>query len=202
MSSFISALVNIPETMAVGLGLYATSGSGSGEYEFEDDTNPDYDLDTDTEREGFGFVIDSAVANDRVFNYRMNIGRYYWEEEFENGTEFDVTGFMWTHDFGFGVVRNRFMRLWLGPEIRFAWGHGDDDDNDGYDVYMYSAGVGPVVGLNLHLGPVVSLGIKAGYLFETIYGNADDDVDDIEIDGGDHLSFVNLSLLFRIKDWY
>lgn len=197
---FFSLCVIVPKTMALGLGFYATSGMGSGEYEFDDDSNPDYDLDTDIERNGFGFVIDSAVANDRVFNYRLNIGIYNWSEEFEDDSEYDIDGFMMSHDFGFGVLRNKYVRLWLGPEIRFAFGNGDDDDNDGYDVEILSFGAGPVLGLNVHLGPVVSLGFKTGYLFEAVYGNADAFNESIDFSGRDTMYFATLSLIFRIND--
>lgn len=144
-------------------------------------------------------MLDSAVANDRVFNYRLNIGVYNWSEEFEDDSEFDLTGFMMSHDFGFGVFRNKYVRLWLGPEIRFAFGTGDEDENDGYDVEIVSFGVGPVLGLNLHFGPVVSLGLKSGYLFEGVAGNADG-FDSIDFHGSDTMYFFTLSLIFRIND--
>jgi hypothetical protein len=182
--------------MAAGLGFYLTSGAGDGEYEFDDDTRPEYDLDVDIQRSGFGFMLDSAVANDRVFNYQLNIGIYNWSEEFENNSDFDLSGLMMSHDFGFGVLRNRHVRLWLGPEIRLAYGTGD---NDGYDVTITSIGAGPVLGANVHLGPVVSLGFKSGYLFESVFGNADG-FESIDFYGGDTQFFFTFSLIFRIND--
>jgi hypothetical protein len=199
--TFVSICVHVPDTMAVGLGLYGTSGTGDGEYEFDDDASVAYDLDVDIQRGGFGFVLDTAVANDRMFNYQLNIGIYNWSEEFENDAEFDLSGLMMSHDFGFGVLRNRHVRLWLGPEIRIAYGTGDDADNDGYDVNIVSLGAGPVLGVNLHLGPVVSLGFKSGYLFESVFGTADGDgVESIDFYGGDEIFFFTLSLIFRIGD--
>ncbi len=198
----ISICAHVSETMAVGIGFYATSGMGDGEYEFDSDTNPDIDLDTDIQRCGYGFMLDTAVANDRVFNYRLNIGIYNWSEEFEDDSEFELSGFMISHDFGFGVLRNKYVRLWLGPEVRFALGDGDEDDNHGYDVEIKSFGVGPVLGLNVHLGPVVSLGFKSGYLFEGVNGDADSLDESIDFSGDDTMYYFTLSLIFRINDEY
>jgi hypothetical protein len=145
-------------------------------------------------------VLDTAVAKDRIFNYQLNIGLYDWSEEFENDFEYDLSGFMMSHDFGFGVVRNKYVRFWLGPEIRIAYGSGDEDDNEGYDVEMVSVGIGLATGLNVNLGPVVSLGVKAGYLYESVGGYADSRIDSNDFSGSDTMAFVSLNLLFRIND--
>lgn len=199
LSFVISVCVNVPKTMAIGIGLYVTSGSGSGNYDVDDDYNT-WDVDADIQRSGYGFVLDTAVARDRIFNYQLNIGLYDWSEEFENDSELDLRGFMMSHDFGFGVVRNKYVRFWLGPEIRLAYGSGDKDDNEGYDVEMVSVGIGLVTGLNLNLGPVVSFGIKAGYLYEDVGGYADSWYDSNDYSGSDTMTFISLNLLFRIND--
>jgi hypothetical protein len=185
--------------MAMGLGLYITSGSGDGEYEFDNDTNLEYDLDVDIQRSGFGFMLDSTVANNRLFNYQLNLGFYNWSEEFDNNSEFDLSGFMMSHDFGFAVLRNKHVRLWLGPELRIAYGSGGQSDNNGYDVDIASIGVGPVLGVNVHLGPVFSLGFKSGYLLESVFGHADG-VDSIDFYGDADNFFFTLNLIFRIQD--
>ena len=103
---------------AAGLGIAFRFSSGS----------VDYDLyDGDASHFGINFVFDSNVAKRSVFNYRLNAGVEFFEHEYDvdydygywyTGTEYNEgIRIMTDHTFGFGIVKSRVVRLWLGPNL-------------------------------------------------------------------------------------
>ena len=193
-----------PQASAIGLGGYFSVGSGSGEWDAEDEDDNEWDIETDDTGSGFGFVLDTAVAKDRVFNYRLNIGYERKDYEDENGNTLEIDNFVVVNDFGFGVVRTPQIRLWLGPELKITSGSGEIDNNDDFEVDLVSVGIGPVVGLNVHVGKLVTLGFKTGLLFESIVGKGEDDTRDYTVDytGDDTYFYFNFAIIFRINDVY
>ena len=193
-----------PQASAIGLGGYFSVGSGSGEWDAEDEDDNEWDIETDDTGSGFGFVLDTAVAKDRVFNYRLNIGYERKDYEDENGNTLEIDNFVVVNDFGFGVVRTPQIRLWLGPELKITSGSGEIDNNDDFEVDLVSVGIGPVVGLNVHVGKLVTLGFKTGLLFESIVGKGEDDPRDYTVDytGDDTYFYFNFAIIFRINDVY
>ena len=76
-------------------------------------------------------MFDTAVAQDKFFNYQLNLGY----DEFTNklpGSSRDLKlgGLMISNSFGFGIVRTDGFRLWMGPEIRLAWPRGSQSGTD------------------------------------------------------------------------
>ena len=139
----------VSNASALGLGFYGSFGSGSGEWEVDPEDAPDYTVDTDNEHRGLGFVLDTAVAKDKVFNYRLQVGLDKWEEEDSAGNKFEIDGFVVDNDFGFGVFRRENFRLWLGPELRIEYGEGVLNDNTDYEVRLIGIGVGPVIAVTV-----------------------------------------------------
>lgn len=164
---------------AVGLGVYV------GESRVEYDT--DFDS-IDADIRSFGFVLDSAVAADRVFNYRLELG--YGRSEYDLPLDMTIKTDVYTinNTFGFGVVRTRVVRLWLGPQLGIYY-----EDGDGF-WDAFGINVGPALGLNIHLGPVVSLSFSAYGRYGYYYIDFDDgDYDDTQWIVGGHAA-----LLFRL----
>lgn len=123
---------------------------------------------------GGGFVMDTNLASDQVFNYRLelsfsNLRTPYDAEEVDIvstllmtnllGTPYIVrmpvtryeNSFLMTtiHYFGFGVVRTKTVRFWLGPQITLG---GMLTNLTG----LY-AGLGFAMGLNINIGDVFTL---------------------------------------------
>lgn len=123
---------------------------------------------------GGGFVMDTNLASNQVFNYRMelsftNLNTPYegkvlnplltilnWAfygfpyPAYDKKTYYENSLCMTTvHYFGFGVVRSKHVRFWLGPQITFG---GMLTNLTG----LY-AGIGFAMGLNINIGDVFTL---------------------------------------------
>ena len=98
-----------------------------------------------------GLVWDTAVASDRLFNYRMNLGweRFDLDNKFSEKEGF--RGVLLENSFGFRLDGGEAGRLWAGPQLLFGVYQGD-----------FGAGLGVVLGENLHLGKTLSVGLTAG----------------------------------------
>lgn len=76
---------------------------------------------------GGGIVLDTAVARDTLFGYRIKIGySQYNVTKKENAQiyskdKYHMHRFNMGNTFGFGVVRNETVRFWLGPRINFNY---------------------------------------------------------------------------------
>lgn len=178
----------LAEVQAAGFGMYGTLGWGEVEIDGWDFPFGDDDA-GGTSREhshlaGVGMALDSAVARDRLFNYRLNIG--YEEMTHDKG---ELDSFVMDHDFGFALYRSEAARLWFGPELRTSWGSHD----------TFGFGIGPVLGLNLHTGPEISIALKGGYLVTGFAGGdwPDDEEEDFEDYEEAAHAFVNLAIFFR-----
>jgi hypothetical protein len=184
---------------AIGLGAYGRYGTGSETWKYDQYLGS---FSKDTPSYGFGFLLDSTVARDSLFNYQFNLG--YQQEEvkpFVGGLK--LTGISMSHDFGFGVVRSQVLRFWLGPELKFSYVTGSSST---WDYNKFDFGIGPVLGVNFHLGPVVTLSLKGGYLFDFGAGRAEckgsrsscGPNSDFTSNGGE--PFINFAIIFRIGD--
>lgn len=125
---------------------------------------------------GGGFVMDTNLASNQVFNYRMELsftnlhtpyqGKalnplttiLYWvftgipSPQYDSKTYYEDSLAMTTvHYFGFGVVRSKHVRFWLGPQITFG---GMLTNLTG----LY-AGLGFAMGLNFNIGDVFTLSL-------------------------------------------
>jgi hypothetical protein len=191
---------------AAGAGVYLEYGRAGGEVYF-DDGLPDAEYDTN--KFGVGFVFDTNVAKNSLFNYRLSLGYRHSERDYEmlypvySGAEEDFHGFTMNHTFGFGLYRGPALRLWLGPAIRLGVDVIDEHDSS-LDAWDLSIGAGPQLGVNVHAGDYLSFSISAAYQYlyvarierhENPFG--DDDLDGLN--GTQHLGTLNVSFLFRSK---
>lgn len=209
----------LTDSMAVGLGFNVTGGGGSTKWDANDwshsGSDNDFHMETDNERAGAGLLLDTAVGSQKVFNYRLNIGRetldykvksvYRFKIDPNLSGTFETKGRFMSHDFGFKLFERKKIRIWLGPEIRLSKVEGKLSDDRNYELSISSFALGPVLGMNLNIGRTVSLAFKVGALEVASYGELDNKAtgEDWHIyDDNDHYIFGNVGILFRFGEPY
>lgn len=161
---------------AIGLGVYTTGGGGQN-----------IDSEKDFTDLGLGLVLDTAVEKDTLFNYRLSIG-YNNQSHNEGGT---IDQCIMDNAFGFGILRNDHVRLWLGPDLTLS-----ASENPRGDMF-YGVGIGPVIGVNVHLSDLLSLSFSVNASYSYL------DSDNSHIDSWNEWKVGgNLALLFKIGDKY
>ncbi len=194
VGSVLCGLCSLSQARAVGLGPFFEYGRGIGVLEEFGDQ------DFDTNRYSIGFAVDTAVARDTLFNYRLNLGYSYRDQMFDTGgSDFESHGLTLNNMFGFGVYRTDRVRLWLGPSVRFN----TDVLTDlpaGLDIVDLGIGGGLALGANVHTGSLGSVAFTFGYQYLYVASVVDDsefDYDDT-LDGRQHLISFNISYFFRL----
>ena len=158
------------------------------------------------ERTDFGLVFDTTVAQDSLFNYRLNIGAgfgqvgvkktqreaYFGLYDYMNPSirakyVFRIFDIQMFHSFGFGIVRTPVFRLWLGPQ--FGYGYADG----GYGEVYFK--LGPIIGFNFNIGDVATLFFDMGFRLHTAVAK-------IPTAFVGYSAFANAGILFRINDKY
>ncbi len=170
---------------ASGMGVYLPLSFGdSGTYTFNpDDTDIEFDEDRDYKpAAGLGLAFDTNIGKDKLFNYRLGLEYMQREVDEKNGNPctFECTSSRvnMVNTFGFGVLRTKTVRLWVGPRLNIAWNWQNSDD---YQEYAFEIGIAPAIGVNVNLGRVVSLGFDADYRFASTGGVWS--FDDIDFNG-------------------
>jgi len=200
----LSSMLVLPiiEAGAAGFGTYFDYNRGSSSWR-ADNGYTTWDFDSDKKIVGLGFVFDTAVAKDKLFNYRLQLGFEAWKDESEADEELDLSGIAWTNDFGFGVLRTPNLRLWLGPELKLAYVKGTLEASPDLDMSLLNFGIGPTIGVNFNVGSTLTLAVKTGYLFEFFSALGErSPFDDITYSGTSTTVFINFTLLFRVNDTY
>jgi hypothetical protein len=186
------------ETFAYGVGACASIGSGSFNFrELEKDESSRSDVNSYL---GGGILFDTAVAEDEVFNYRVNFGFEIWKRDFvlnEDTGRYHITLY---NSFGFGIVRLQWMRLWLGPQLGLQYlrqsATGSSYRHEGFGMTL-----GAVAGVNFNIGRDFSIGLDGGGRYRFSYMGSDRkeayDFFHYGIEG-----FANLSFIYRIDDEY
>jgi hypothetical protein len=113
---------------------------------------------------GIGVIFDTAVAKDRLFNYRINIdcsSEMTQKDLIFANVSYSTNRLTVANTFGFGFVRTPFMRIWAGPQ--FALSYEFKNKNSAiFDSRIYNK-VGTVVGLNLHAGKDMTFTFEVGF---------------------------------------
>jgi hypothetical protein len=193
--SAIFVLCLSSNAQAFGIGGYFEYGNVDGEIELLVGDDVDFDAD----QYGVGVVFDSNLARDSLFNYRGTFGYRRSEHTFETflgDVEVDAEGFEMNHLFGFGVVRTKHMRVFIGPASRF--GFDDFDAGSGVDLVNIDLGVGPEIGMNVHLSRHLTVSPWIAYQFHYLVQVVDvNGVGDDVGDGYEHVVKAGISILFR-----
>jgi len=101
---------------------------------------------------GFGLVLDSNIGKNKLYNWRLNLESNKIETEY--GYKYDKNSFINT--FGFSIFRNKIVRVFMGPRLEF--GFINENTWNGFEFAL-----SPVVGVNINLGSVISLGLDVDY---------------------------------------
>ncbi len=110
---------------------------------------------------GTDLTLDTAVAEDLLFNYRLNFDceTSYSDSAFY-GSPYNINRFMCTNTFGFGLIRTRFVRLWLGPQLMSSYEF-RSHDNYVSDAAVYNK-LGAVAGINIHANERITFSVETG----------------------------------------
>jgi hypothetical protein len=192
---------------AAGLGVYGSFDFGEAHFTDKGPNILTGDLFYKTyfvrqERSDFGIVVDTTIAKDSLFNYRLNIGAGFGQVGVKKTRRdlfdifnpvsktnyvFRIIDFQMFHSFGFGVVRTPTFRLWIGPQ--FGYGYADHKYGE---VYFK---LGPIIGFNFNIGEVVTLFFDIGARFYAAVAK-------IPSTSTGYTGFANAGILFRINDTY
>ena len=195
--------------MALGVGVYTTARSGRPIKELG---NKSYGPSEKISLDG-GFMIDSCVAKDNLFNNRFKIG---YGRNIGGGMLFERVSL--SNTFGFGVVRSKIIRFWMGPQLLlgYRWknysktkpgiGFAPDmatvmiSNNKKYDLGEIA--LGAVIGLNINMGEFVTLGIDGGFRYSTLLGYEKNmwQKEASFTYGSGYELFGNVGILFRVND--
>ncbi len=199
---------------AAGIGIYGTGGiarsswTGSGARAVNSN---DYFY-------GGGLVIDTAVAKDSPLNYRFRAGynRFFrWMLNF--GLSIPINDVNMYHTIGFGVLRTKTIRFWIGPQVGFHYLFADQSRTHyqvefqlipTYTPYLvYPVKTRTVfryvefdlllaMGVNVNLGDLVTLFLEVGAGYEGKFS--------VDGPGTGHGIGVlaNAGIMFRVRDRY
>jgi hypothetical protein len=112
-----------------------------------------------------------------------------------------MEGIAWGNTLGFGIVKTRLIRLWMGPQLNFSYLKGNPEGADDFRIQLWSVGISPVIGINFNFGKAVTLSIDSGYRFSTYWGDGEGEGyydTDYEVDA--ERAFINFSILYRFGD--
>ena len=156
---------------ALGIGFYSTGKAGvSYSKTSNDGFTVNYAL-------GAGFVLDTAVASSDVFNYRLAAG---YDNAIDSGGRFfkrySANRVLLSNVFGFGVIRNKYIRLWTGPQLELGCQFNKVSKSSYYydslfgpsrikstlDYAYFLLGIGAVMGLNINPGKVFTISLEVG----------------------------------------
>ena len=122
-------------------------------------------------------MLDTAVASNDVFNYRLAAG---YDNAIESGGRFfnrySANRVLLSNVFGFGVVRSKYIRLWAGPQLELGCQFnkvskssyyynslfGLTREKDVLDYAYFLLGIGAVMGLNINPGKVFTISLEIG----------------------------------------
>ncbi len=175
----LAFLCILPHSLfAYGFGAYGTispditsfHGISSGSSGGGGNLKADYSL-------GFGLVLDSAVAKNERFNYRLSLeynNMISWGNRFFDSYSRNTV--MMINTFGFALWTSKFMRLWMGPELVLGYKFYSRSDRYFYPASIFGsnayrsrveserigiANIGAVLGINFNMGSAFTI------LFET-----------------------------------
>jgi hypothetical protein len=197
------------QAMAVGIGIFGELGKVSNARVADDS------LVSSEESHmlgGLGFVVDTAVAKDTLFNYRLNIGLEKWNwgvDSFQNIASSELFRLGLYNTFGFGVIRIRPIRFWLGPQVGLtvltepATGTGTILDifqltqNNGALGYT----IGAAAGVNINIGEKITIGVDGGARRWDYWYIESNPINQNRHERT-HEYYGNISVMFRINDVY
>lgn len=194
-----------------GFGVGFSSSFGLEQWKDTCCPDDDYDHTADRNYSNAGFVVDTAVAKNRLFNYRFTLSKETHRVR-HDGLGLKMRGLSYIHDFAYSVYRNEKLRVWLGPRIKISvfddLQQTQSPSSNSTFGEVEGFGFGPVVGVNLHLDQWASLALSAGFLdleYDGQYSAYDPGgtiVGQNKVESDSISTFISFSVIFRIDDRY
>lgn len=197
------------QAMAVGIGIYGGLGKASNARVRDSSL---ISSDESHMLAGLGFVLDTAVAKNQLFNYRLNAGLEKWNRDgdtLQNIASAEPLRFGLYNTFGFGIIKTRPIRFWLGPQAGLTLFIEPATDTgkilDFFQLSQNNGAIGYTIGLatgvNINIGDKFTIGIDGGarrwdyYYLEAnpLRGQRRERT---------HEYYGNVSVMFRINDVY
>lgn len=205
---------------AVGIGVYADSGIGyikwkygdmyMGKYTFIKPLN--YFI-------GGGLILDTCVSEDKLFNYRLNLGY----NRLIQSHEIKMHQLTWVNTFGFGILRTELIRLWLGPQLGMGYEfvvYRAESQRDrqrlreGWPIMrphkfnIVSIHLGLALGANFNFDHGISLAVEGGFkggthIIDELIGNGEDISDHrLKLVDFFYEGYVSFGIMFRINEQF
>jgi hypothetical protein len=199
-------LMSLENVYAVGLGGYLEYSAGSGTFD-------DYfDVDVDVDTVGFGFVLDTNVSRDNVFNYRLHFG-YNALDIGIPGSNIDGYRIMLDNTFGFGIIRMENFRWWMGPQLHLNYSNWDIPIGGDYfkkdSIDFFGMGIGIATGMNFNLPGIVTISPELGIRYQYNWSDTYEEhrysyynyyYDEQDFSYDEWVVFTKISLLFRFGE--
>lgn len=151
------------------------------------------DLNTSADHYELGVAVDTNLAADRLFNYRISANAQFVDQKINQTTAkktIQGSGFALNQIFGLGLVRTPRVRLFVGPTIHLGIAGFDDHDddriggsNDDFEETLITAGLGPAIGLNYNVGRHLTISLVGHYWYGLQVQGYDDPYDTNNSDG-------------------
>ena len=147
--TFTLTILLSQKLMAVGLGPFYSFDIGKGQFT---GTRSDdgYTLKQDNMHYYAGLVIDSNVSKNSLFAYRCSMGYGFGEIETvkrdysdspgvtKKTKKYNIYMLNLCHTFGFGIIRKKATRFWIGPVVAHTFEN--DIDRDEYISLSFEFG--------------------------------------------------------------
>ena len=188
------------QAMAVGIGLYGGVGKASNSMVRDNDlASPD----ESHMLAGLGFVLDTAVAKNQLLNYRLNVGFEKWNwgvDSFDNIINAEPFRLAIYNTFGFGIIKTRPIRFWLGPQAGLTFfTEPTTDKGTILDIFQLADNNGAI---GYTIGEKFTIGIDGGARrWDYWYFNASP-IQEQQKHQRTHEYYGNVSVMYRINDVY
>ncbi len=208
---FIALALPSTALMAAGMGLHVPISLHSTAVVDNDIYRSDteeYDTDDVEYKTSFGkgITFDSNIGQNRIYNYRLSLETIRLKIDKINGKtcqgECTSTRYNMVHTFGFGAIRNRDFRLWLGPRLNIAINeeNGNSTNRQDDDVSSYvEIGLAAALGANFNINRAFAIAVDIDYRtsLATVILEEDDDNDrDESVEG----ATIRVYALFRFGE--
>ena len=118
-----------------------------------------------------------------------------------DGVDLELKALVMDNTFGYGIIRDDSMRVWIGPQLRVLYASGevstDDNDDTLGDASGFGVGAGLALGGNFKMDSITPF-VTAGYRYTKSYLVVDigDSGDETDFDLTDGSAFLNAGVLF------
>ena len=202
---FILFLFLSSSVKALSIGGYITGAKGTYDWTYNYDYYPvgPTSVNSDFTKYGGGFVLDTAVAEDQLFGYRLNVGYTKIKINNDNAPDIDGYEFQGYNNLCIGIFRSEYIKFWIAPQLGLGIISGKYElNNQAYfnRFVTYFASIGLAAGINMHISDLISIGLDSGYRVSKHSGSGDYNSYSFEVKGTGKEFFANVAIILRRND--